>query len=368
MAEVGGRLQSGVYRLSALRNNQNGAMCNGRAPGPLPITCTCSVKEEPAQDECQARPKARTAARQRVCQRKQDETSERESPRFIGFFETMQSHQTAAYIPDRLPVLQEKLLSGRMTLWTREALSFNPDTFRSPQQLRAFSSIILLPAGRRSEKPRCGESVKFLRLFHNSSATGRSHSWGSDSGSTDVPLLHRSRTAYYDVLKVSPGATQSQIKSAYYKQSFIYHPDKNPGSKEATKCFSEITEAYSVLGNIGLRRKYDRGILGHSDVQSAGRPSSKEATVTPTGPSQQQQGARRVSRPGGKIMYDFDGFYQAHYGAQLQKEREMRARKEQMREMQKQQLDREQKDKMVHVAVSVLLVLGGLVFINIAKS
>uniref|UniRef100_A0A3P9MXZ1 Uncharacterized LOC103474675 n=1 Tax=Poecilia reticulata TaxID=8081 RepID=A0A3P9MXZ1_POERE len=38
------------------------------------------------------------------------------------------------------------------------------------------------------------------------------------------------KTAYYDILKVSPSATQSQIKTAYYKQSFIYHPDKNPGT------------------------------------------------------------------------------------------------------------------------------------------
>uniref|UniRef100_A0A673BB84 J domain-containing protein n=1 Tax=Sphaeramia orbicularis TaxID=375764 RepID=A0A673BB84_9TELE len=67
--------------------------------------------------------------------------------------------------------------------------------------------------------------------------------------------------SYYDILKVSPSATQSQIKSAYYKQSFIYHPDKNAGSEEAKQMFAEISEAYTVLGNITLRRKYDRGIL-----------------------------------------------------------------------------------------------------------
>uniref|UniRef100_A0A3B4V630 DnaJ homolog subfamily C member 30, mitochondrial n=1 Tax=Seriola dumerili TaxID=41447 RepID=A0A3B4V630_SERDU len=93
-------------------------------------------------------------------------------------------------------------------------------------------------------------------------------------------------TAYYDILKVSPGATQSQIKTAYYKQSFIYHPDKNPGSKEATQRFSEISEAYTVLGNISLRRKYDRGILSQSDIRSAGRPSSKETTSRSTGSQQ----------------------------------------------------------------------------------
>uniref|UniRef100_A0A3B3VDI4 J domain-containing protein n=1 Tax=Poecilia latipinna TaxID=48699 RepID=A0A3B3VDI4_9TELE len=68
--------------------------------------------------------------------------------------------------------------------------------------------------------------------------------------SEEAPLLHKSKTAYYDILKVSPSATQSQIKTAYYKQSFIYHPDKNLGSEEATQHFAKISEAYAVLGNI----------------------------------------------------------------------------------------------------------------------
>uniref|UniRef100_A0A3B5RC39 J domain-containing protein n=1 Tax=Xiphophorus maculatus TaxID=8083 RepID=A0A3B5RC39_XIPMA len=53
------------------------------------------------------------------------------------------------------------------------------------------------------------------------------------------------KTAYYDILKVSPRATQSQVKTAYYKQSFIYHPDKNPGSKEAT-FFSPLYTEYVI--------------------------------------------------------------------------------------------------------------------------
>uniref|UniRef100_A0A3Q3M9W0 DnaJ homolog subfamily C member 30, mitochondrial n=1 Tax=Mastacembelus armatus TaxID=205130 RepID=A0A3Q3M9W0_9TELE len=119
--------------------------------------------------------------------------------------------------------------------------------------------------------------------------TTRNYSWRTDSSSEDGPLLHRSRTAYYDVLKVSPGATQSQIKTAYYKQSFIYHPDKNPGSKEATQRFSEISEAYTVLGNLSLRRKYDRGILSQSDIRSAGRPPSKEPATRSTGSPARKQ-------------------------------------------------------------------------------
>uniref|UniRef100_A0A3P8UL44 J domain-containing protein n=1 Tax=Cynoglossus semilaevis TaxID=244447 RepID=A0A3P8UL44_CYNSE len=46
--------------------------------------------------------------------------------------------------------------------------------------------------------------------------------------------LYKTKTGYYDVLGVSSSATQAQIKTAYYKQSFIYHPDRNSGSEEAT--------------------------------------------------------------------------------------------------------------------------------------
>uniref|UniRef100_A0A3P9HC17 DnaJ (Hsp40) homolog, subfamily C, member 30b n=1 Tax=Oryzias latipes TaxID=8090 RepID=A0A3P9HC17_ORYLA len=132
------------------------------------------------------------------------------------------------------------------------------------------------------------------------------------SSQSDEVLLHRSRTAYYDILRVSPSATQSQVKTAYYKQSFIYHPDKNPGNKEASQRFSEISEAYTVLGSISLRKKYDRGILSQSDIQTT----------------------RRFSQTSGKPMFDFDAFYQAHYGEQLQRERNLRHYKKHMEEMQ----------------------------------
>jgi DnaJ-class molecular chaperone len=57
----------------------------------------------------------------------------------------------------------------------------------------------------------------------------------------------KSRTqTHYDNLGVSPGATQGEIKSAYYKLSKIYHPDTNEGSKEASEKFRIITEAYEV--------------------------------------------------------------------------------------------------------------------------
>lgn len=195
------------------------------------------------------------------------------------------------------------------------------------------------------------------------SASRRSYSGRSN----DAGPLYRSRTSYYDILGVSPGATQSQIKTAYYKQSFIYHPDKNPGNKATTKRFSEVSEAYMVLGNISLRRKYDRGILGPSDLQSPGRPSSKESTGRSPGFKQQQHRARQFSQTGGKVQFDFDAFYQAHYGEQLQREKIRRARRRQMQEQQKDTLRRWKKEKIMEMAVAMLLTTAGLLFVSVSK-
>jgi len=65
----------------------------------------------------------------------------------------------------------------------------------------------------------------------------------------------------YAVLDVSPSATQQQVKDAFYKLSLKYHPDRNQGSLEAHQRFTDLTEAYSVLGQYELRKKYDKGLL-----------------------------------------------------------------------------------------------------------
>lgn len=377
MAEVGPRLGSGVYRLSALRNT-------GESSGSLLVKCTFSdsrIKQESTRDvqSVKSRSTRRKSGKLSTVTASQQENGtlccapslELDSSRFIGFVQSFQAHKAALYLSARLqPLLQEKLLPSRRTTWSRGAVSLSPDTFRSPQQLRAFCTIIFILAEQGSEKP--GGGLRRLKLHPDTlqaSTTTRSYSWRSDSNSKDTPVLYRSRTAYYDILKVSPVATQSQIKTAYYKQSFIYHPDKNPGSKEATQRFSEISEAYTVLGNISLRRKYDRGVLSQSDVQSAGRPPSKETTSRSSASPQQQHQhrARRFSQPGGKTMFDFDAFYQAHYGEQLQREQDMRARKQRMQEKQKENLSRWRQWKMMEMTVAMLLAMAGLLFVNISR-
>ena len=63
---------------------------------------------------------------------------------------------------------------------------------------------------------------------------------------------------YYEVLGVDRGADDATLKKAYRKLAKKYHPDMNPGDKEAEAKFKEATEAYGVLSDPDKRRQYDR--------------------------------------------------------------------------------------------------------------
>ena len=76
---------------------------------------------------------------------------------------------------------------------------------------------------------------------------------------------------YYEVLGVSKDADDATIKKAYRQLAKKYHPDMNPGDKEAEKKFKEASEAYAVLSDADKRRQYDQ--FGHAAFEGGAGPA-----------------------------------------------------------------------------------------------
>ncbi|KAG9052225.1 hypothetical protein FS842_010295 [Serendipita sp. 407] len=84
-------------------------------------------------------------------------------------------------------------------------------------------------------------------------------------------------TKYYDILGVTPEATDSDLKKAYRKQAIKYHPDKNP-SPDAEEKFKDIAKAYQVLSDSNLRAAYDKyGIQENGPLGSGTGPEDPSA-------------------------------------------------------------------------------------------
>jgi DnaJ family protein C protein 30 len=109
--------------------------------------------------------------------------------------------------------------------------------------------------------------------------------------------------------------------------SMEFHPDKNKGSEEAAKKFRAITEAYEVLGNLRLRRLYDKGILHTAGGQFA---HTAEETTQSDFESKFYKSREKRSKappPAGKTpIYNFDEWTYMHYGAAFARREEAKAR------------------------------------------
>ena len=85
---------------------------------------------------------------------------------------------------------------------------------------------------------------------------------------------------YYEVLGVGKDASADDIKRAYRKAAMKYHPDRNPGDKEAEAKFKEVGEAYEVLSDPDKKARYDQfgfaGVDPNFNAGAAGRQSDRQ--------------------------------------------------------------------------------------------
>src|SRR3954463_13718749 len=77
-----------------------------------------------------------------------------------------------------------------------------------------------------------------------------------------------SKRDYYEILSVTRTANEEELRKAYRRLAIQYHPDRNPGDKEAEEKFKEINEAYQVLSDAKKRALYDQ--FGHAGLGGMG--------------------------------------------------------------------------------------------------
>ncbi len=134
-----------------------------------------------------------------------------------------------------------------------------------------------------------------------------------------------SKRDYYEVLGVDSKASADEIKKAYRKLALQYHPDRNPGDKEAEENFKEAAEAYEVLRDTEKRNIYDQ--FGHDGLQGTGFTGfggfddifSAFGDIFEDffGFGNRRRGQRTTARPGADLLYDLRiDFTEAVFGTE----------------------------------------------------
>jgi molecular chaperone DnaJ len=130
------------------------------------------------------------------------------------------------------------------------------------------------------------------------------------------------RRDYYESLNVSRDANEEELKKAYRKLALSYHPDRNPGDKQAEEKFKEINEAYEVLSNPDKRMRYDR--FGNADDAGSffdfgfnGNLDNVFNDIFSDFFGGQRQGQRQRARKGEDLLYNLKiEFEEAVFGVE----------------------------------------------------
>ena len=118
---------------------------------------------------------------------------------------------------------------------------------------------------------------------------------------------------YYKVLGVAKDASQDDIKKQYRKLAVKFHPDKNPGNKQAEERFKDIGEAYEVLGDAVKRKKYDRLGSNWKQYEQSGQGGADFSQwAQQQGGGRQQRSQTYTSEDFGDS--DFSDFFNSFFG------------------------------------------------------
>ncbi|OXA52805.1 dnaJ homolog subfamily B member 9 [Folsomia candida] len=181
--------------------------------------------------------------------------------------------------------------------------------------------------------------------------------------------IHR-KNSYYDLLGVTPRASQADIKKAFYELSMKCHPDKTKG--DDTK-FREISTAYEVLGNLKLRKMYDKGYLpvgtSGSTYQNIRDDPTREPVTDFGEHFRQERSERKQGQPppsGRSAAYDYDEWTRMHYSDTFTRSRS-RIHEYQWIEYQKRKAAQEQQDPVIRMFAAITLIVLCSIMFNLAE-
>lgn len=202
--------------------------------------------------------------------------------------------------------------------------------------------------------------IRRCRLLLRAALAVTSHHQVAYASQMKKPLKRSRQQSYYDVLKITPKATQAEVKDAYYKLSKKYHPDQYKGEEDPSKKFREIKEAYEILGNFSQRKMYDRGLLGMS---VAATPAEAEEYSSKFYESRRKRG-EVPSASGRTPIYNFDEWSKLHYQSSRTRRENAKIKYE---ELLKQRVDDAESNRTQSI-ISFLVLFSIMILINFSLS